>query len=165
MKTKDTEQEILQKALEGLQKTANLNVQIQYGNYDFDAILRIGLHEMKWDFAAEIKSGVTPATLGVIAQRLRKLPQKGLLVTRYVAPQMADRMKEMDIQFIVAAGNAYLNAPPLLIFAKGNRPVEKHPTERSLSPLPRSSNLRSGTLYRGRNPRCPHRLPSPHIAP
>jgi len=131
METKDTEQEILQKALEGLQKAANLNVQIQYGNYDFDAILRIGLHEMKWDFAAEIKNGVTPANLGVIVQRLRKLPQKGLLVTRYVAPKMADRMKEMDIQFIDAVGNAYLNVPPLFIFIKGNKPVQRHPTGRT----------------------------------
>ena len=53
METNDTEREILQKALEGLQKTANLNVQVQPGKDDFDAILRIRLHEMEWDFAEE----------------------------------------------------------------------------------------------------------------
>jgi hypothetical protein len=42
---------------------------------------------------------------------------------------MADRMKEMDIQFIDAAGNAYLNEPPLFLFIKGNRPVDRHRTE------------------------------------
>ena len=125
METKEKEREILQRALEGLQKTANLNAQVQYGNYDFDAILRIGLHEMEWNFAVEVKNRVTPATLGVIVQRLRKLPQKGLLVTRYVTPQLADRMREMEIQFIDAVGNAYINDPPLFIFIKGNRALDK----------------------------------------
>ena len=32
METKDTEREILQKAMEKLQKAANLNVQVQDGN-------------------------------------------------------------------------------------------------------------------------------------
>ncbi len=130
METKDKKREILDKALEGLQKAANLKAQIQYGNYDFDAILRIGLHEMEWDFDAEVKNRVTPATLGVIVQRLRKLPQKRLLVTQYVTPQMADRLKEMDIQFIDAAGNAYINEPPLFIFIKGNKPTDRLRTER-----------------------------------
>ncbi|MEJ2725153.1 MAG: type IV toxin-antitoxin system AbiEi family antitoxin [Deltaproteobacteria bacterium] len=132
MEAKDKEREILQKALEGLQKTAKLNVQIQYGNYDFDAILRIGLHEMEWEFAAEVKKAVTPATLGAFVRQLRIFPQeqKGLLVTWYVTPQMADRMKEMDIQFIDVAGNAYINDPPLFVFIKGNRPVDRYPTER-----------------------------------
>ena len=132
METKDTEQEILQKALEGLQKVTNLNVQIQYGNYDFDAKIRIGLHEMEWDFPAEVRNRVTPATLGAFTQqpRLFSQEQKGLLVTGYVTPQMADRMKGMGIQFIDAAGNAYINEPPLFVFIKGNRPADKYPKER-----------------------------------
>jgi hypothetical protein len=132
MEAKDKDREILQKALEGLQKTANLNAQVQYGHYDFDAILRLGLHEMEWEFAAEVKQTVTTATLGAFARQLRILPQeqKGLLVTGYVTPQMADRMKEMDIQFIDGAGNAYINAPPLFVFIKGNRPADKYPIER-----------------------------------
>ncbi len=132
METKDKEREILQKALEGLRKTANLNAQVQHGNYDFDARLRIGLNEMEWDFAVEVKNRVTPATLGAFVRQLRVFPQeqKKLLVTWYVTPQMADRMKEMGIQFIDTAGNAYINEPPLFIFIKGNRPVDRYPIER-----------------------------------
>jgi hypothetical protein len=130
METNDTEREILQKALEGLQKTANINVQVQPGKDDFDAILRIRLHEMEWDFAAEVKNRITPATLGVIVQRLRKLPGKGLIVTRYVTPQLADRMREIEIQFIDTAGNAYINEPPLFIFIKGNRALDKDRKDR-----------------------------------
>ena len=130
METDNTEREILQKAVAGLRKAANLDVQIKHGNYDFDAILQIRLYEKEWNFPVEVKKGVTLPTLGVNFQRLRKLPQKVLLVTTYVAPKMADRMREMDIQFIDAAGNAYINDPPLFIFIKGNRPAVRHHTER-----------------------------------
>jgi hypothetical protein len=132
METIDTEREILQKALQRLQKVTNLNVQVEYGNTDFDAVVRIRLHEMEWDFTAEVKKRVTPATLGIFTQqpRLFQQEQNGLLVTEYVTPQMADRMKEMGIQFIDAAGNAYINEPPLFIFIKWNRPADRYPKER-----------------------------------
>jgi len=132
METRDTEREILQKALQGLQKVTNLNAQVEYGNLDFDAVIRIGLHEMEWDFPVEVRNKVTPATLGAYTQqtRLFQQEQKGLLVTGYVTPQMADRMKEMGIQFIDAAGNAYINEPPLFIFIKGNRLADRYPKER-----------------------------------
>ena len=132
METKDDERKILQKALEGLQKEANLNFQIQYGNDDFDALLRIRFYEMEWDFAAEVKKRVVPATIGAFVHQLRIFPeeQKRILVTWYVTPPMADRMKEMGIQFIDTAGNAYINEPPLFIFIKGNRPIEKYNKER-----------------------------------
>ncbi|MCD4716033.1 MAG: hypothetical protein K8R45_04745 [Desulfobacterales bacterium] len=130
MKAKDTEREILQKAVEGLRKAANLDVQIQHGNYDFEAILQIRLYEMEWKFPVEVQKRVTFPALGVNFQRLRKLPQKVLLVMGYATPKMADRMREMGIQFIDAAGNAYINDPPLFIFIKGNRPAVMHLTER-----------------------------------
>ena len=129
METKDTEREILQKALEALQKTAKLNVQVQYGINGFDAVLRVTMQEMEWEFTVEVKRRVTHATLGATVQQLRKLPQKALLVTWYVTPQMADRMKAMDIQFMDAAGNAYIDEPPLFIFIKGNRLVDRYRIE------------------------------------
>ncbi|MCW8195124.1 hypothetical protein F6455_10035 [Proteobacteria bacterium 005FR1] len=38
---------------------------------------------------------------------------------------MADRLKEQGINFIDACGNAFLDAKPLFLFVKGNRPQEK----------------------------------------
>jgi len=132
METRDTEREILQKALQKLQKVTALNAQVEYGNLDFDAVIRMELNEMEWIFPIEVRKRVPPATLGAFTQqpRLFQQEQKGLLVTWYITPQMADRMKEMGIQFIDATGNAYINEPPLFIFIKGNRPVEKYPKER-----------------------------------
>lgn len=80
MENKDTEREILQKAMEKRQKTAKLNVQVQDGNYDFDTILRIRVHEMELDFVAEVKNSVTPATLGLIAANYTNSHKKGFLL-------------------------------------------------------------------------------------
>jgi len=51
---------------------------------------------------------------------------KGMvLVTRYINPIMADRLKQMQVFFMDAAGNMYLNIPPLYFYVKGNKlPVE-----------------------------------------
>jgi len=132
MENKKGELEILEKALDALQKTANLNARIEKGNFDFHAMLRIWVNDIEWEFAAEVKKRVTPGTLGVFVRQQHILPreQKGLLVTGYVTPQLADRMKEMGIQFIDTAGNAYINEPPLFIFIKGNKPAEMHPLGR-----------------------------------
>jgi hypothetical protein len=38
---------------------------------------------------------------------------------------LADQLRAKGVQFIDAAGNAYLNAPPLLIWVKGEKPAER----------------------------------------
>lgn len=86
-----------------------------------DALIRIAFQNMEWHFAVNVKKRLTRATIGIAVQQLRKYVQKGLLVTRYVTPQMADLLKEMDIPFIDTVGNVYINEPPLYIFIKGNK--------------------------------------------
>ncbi|MCU7861984.1 MAG: hypothetical protein KZQ86_19650, partial [Candidatus Thiodiazotropha sp. (ex Lucinoma kastoroae)] len=57
--------------------------------------------------------------------QLKRFPQKGLVVTDYVNPKMAERLKAMDMPFLDAAGNAYINEPPVYVYIKGNKPLEK----------------------------------------
>ena len=40
---------------------------------------------------------------------------------------MAEELRGNNIQFVDTAGNTYLNAPPLYVFVKGNRPVKRTP--------------------------------------
>jgi hypothetical protein len=136
-----TEKEVLQRALEGLQKTAKLNVKIQHkvldDPYGPDATIRITWQDMEWHFVAEVKKNLTRGMLGGAIQQLRKYPKKAILITAYVTPQMADLLKEMEIPFVDTVGNAYINEPPLLIFLKGNKPVDKYrekPTARTFQP-------------------------------
>jgi hypothetical protein len=44
-----------------------------------------------------------------------------------VTPPLADALRAQGIEFIDAAGNAFLNQPPLLVFVKGQRPAEERP--------------------------------------
>ncbi|MFI5008106.1 MAG: type IV toxin-antitoxin system AbiEi family antitoxin [Solirubrobacterales bacterium] len=75
-------------------------------------------------FAAEVKRGLRPATLGAVVQRLRThAGRRKLLVADHVTPPLADALRGQGVEFIDAAGNAFLNQPPLLVFVKGQRPT------------------------------------------
>jgi hypothetical protein len=56
--------------------------------------------------------------------RKEKYAQNLLLVTRYVNPQMAEELKTEGLEFMDAAGNAYVNQPPAYIYVKGNKPPD-----------------------------------------
>ena len=93
--------------------------------YYHDAVVKIQWNDLDYYFAVEIKNIVTRAIIGVAVQQLNLFHQKGMLVAKYVNPQIADELKKMDVPFIDTVGNAYINEPPLFIYLKGNRPTDK----------------------------------------
>lgn len=97
----------------------------QLGGARADALIRVHYGDQQVLYAAEVKYGIRPATLGAVIQQLEHLGQPALLVTNYVTPPLADALKKRGIAFIDAAGNAYLKHPPLLIWVKGQRPQQK----------------------------------------
>ena len=76
-------------------------------------------------YHVEIKRLLRPATLGAVLARLQRLPAPALLVTDYVTPPMAERLREQGVQFIDAAGNAFLDQPPLFVWVKGQQPADR----------------------------------------
>lgn len=69
------------------------------------------------------KPAVTSQNLNAI---LYELVQKNsqvpwLLITRYVNPNLADKLREAKIQFVDTVGNAYIQQPSLHFFVKGNK--------------------------------------------
>lgn len=129
------EQEILAQAVKMLHMTTGLHFQIgrptaTADKYGPDAMLIIN-HEGtgQWKFFAEIISILSRATLGIAVQRLIRFQGKGILITRYVTPPLADELRKLNIQFMDVAGNAYINAAPLYVFIKGNKPVDQIRTE------------------------------------
>lgn len=125
MDPKNKETAILHKAIEMLRKNAGLTAEIEpnpnYTGYAPDAVIRIVWHDLDYFFDAEIKNVVNRATLGGAVRQLDIFQRRGILVTRYITPQLADDLKIMDILFMDTAGNAYINAPPLFVFIKGNK--------------------------------------------
>jgi hypothetical protein len=127
---KKTEQEILKKALKQFREltglTAEMKMEVKLRrNRIADA--RIRIPKIKVNMYAEIKLNVTNQTLGAVAHQLKEMAagKQELLITRYITPQIADRLKELDLQFLDTAGNAYINLPNLFLFIKGNKVKEE----------------------------------------
>ncbi len=72
-------------------------------------------------FAAEIKKWIQKKNIGAMLDQIQGLPGKGMLVADYVNPNIADKMREMNVPFIDAVGNAYIDEKPLFVFIKGNK--------------------------------------------
>ena len=124
-KTLDTEVAILTKALAatepiGLRWTIEAREagpRAQRG----DARLRLRFGPNEAVYIAEVKRGLQPQNLGPILHHLAG-HDDALLVADYVNPRLAETLRKHGIQFIDAAGNAYLARPPLFVFIQGQRP-------------------------------------------
>ena len=92
------------------------------GHTRADAFVRIGYGREKALYAAEVKRGLRPAMLGAVIHQLERFEQPPLLIADYVTPPMADALRARRIPFVDAAGNAYLEQAPLLIWIQGQRP-------------------------------------------
>ena len=105
-----------------------LQLEPRLGPARADALLRVRHGGQEILYAAEVKLGLRPATIGAVINQLQHLGQPALLVTDYVTPPLADLLKQRGIAFLDAAGNAYLNHPPLLVWVKGQKPTQPLPT-------------------------------------
>ncbi len=134
MDPKETEQGILHNAVEVFRKNTGNELVIEEelvkfinkrgARHEADAVLRLKDKGIDKRYVVEIKKWLTKETLGVAVQQLNRFPEKGIVVAPYINPNMADRLKDMEILFLDMAGNAYFNEPPIFIFIKGNRPNE-----------------------------------------
>ncbi len=94
-----------------------------------DTLLRLQTPGGERNFAVAARPRLTVETLGAAVHQLGHFPHKGMIVTDYVNPRMAERLKEMNIPFLDAVGNAYLNEPPVYVYIRGNKPQKKAPGE------------------------------------
>jgi hypothetical protein len=87
------------------------------------ALLNLGVKGYEQTFAAVVKPRLTNEGLGHVVSEFKRpsgLPR--LLVTHHVTPPQTEKLRQANIQFVDAAGNAFLNQPPLYVFVTGKRP-------------------------------------------
>jgi len=94
-----------------------------------DALVDIGYGGREVTYTAELKRGLRPNALGTVIHQVERLGEQGLLVADYVTPPMAEALRARGIPFIDAAGNAYLDQPPLLVWIKGEKPAAAIPAD------------------------------------
>lgn len=115
------EQYLLDAAITAVNRTANIKLKATTGakieNKQIDAEITIEGYK-KIHFAAEVKPWVQQANFGALVNQVKQLPGKGILVADYVNPTMADKLRDLDIPYIDAVGNAYINEKPIYILVK-----------------------------------------------
>lgn len=134
---KGTEAAILREALEAFEAVtampaAAVKEHVRLPEGVADAVLRLPDGKT---LIVEVKRTLTPATLGQAAAQLARFKKPGVLVTPYVTPPMAERLKALDVPFMDTAGNAYIRLPNLLIFVTGRKPQAPTPREKRLRAL------------------------------
>jgi hypothetical protein len=123
-----TENQLLNAVLAQLTKfgvTATIEQRdIDIADRRVDACLHIGRGRNTRVYAVEVKKGLRPTTLGAVLHQIERIGMPLLLVTDYVTPPLAEKLKAQNIAFVDAAGNIFLDQPPLYIWVKGERPKE-----------------------------------------
>ena len=142
MKTRDTE--LLDQAIEHLAKNTGLTIEVvhylhEHRDIDATGTLYTGVKAIP--LAIELKTRVTNALMGHLIYQFEQVTEQGLLIAGYINPIMAERLKAMDIWFLDAVGNTYINAKPVFIYIKGNKAAEK-PTAKTLQRAFRPSGLK-----------------------
>lgn len=96
--------------------------EVRLGKTTADAIVRLGYGGREIQYAVELKLGLRPKALGAVIHQLERHGEQGLLVADYVTPPMAEELRARRIPFVDAAGNAFLDQPPLFVWVKGEKP-------------------------------------------
>ena len=92
-------------------------------------------------FHIEVRRSLRPSTLGPLVLKLQKLKPAPLLLTEYVTPQVAKRLRSHDIAFADAVGNAYLSLAGDIVYVVGN-PPESRPRAETVARAFQSTGMR-----------------------
>lgn len=116
--------EILETALYAIEREAGVRLELtdeaeNYQAYEIDAVLRLQPGEQR--LFAEIKKWAAQANFGALVNKIRKIPGEAILIADYINPNMAERLRREEIQYIDTAGNAYIHQPGQHIYIKGNQ--------------------------------------------
>jgi len=88
-------------------------------------ILILKAPEATVELEAIVIEGGTPAIIAALIHRQRlENRTRFVIVVPHVIPEMADKLRLDDIQFIDTAGNGYIHQSPLHVFIKGNKTQE-----------------------------------------
>jgi hypothetical protein len=122
---------LLEDALAAFTKTTGLQTHLvareplTQAKHHPDAVVELEERDRRFTFLVEIKNVDRAAALGAVKEQIAPDDGKGLLVAPYLTPELANHCRKIKLPFIDTAGNAYLLAPGLFIFVKGERRPEQ----------------------------------------
>lgn len=90
-----------------------------------DAIVNVSDEHKRWRYYVEVKPHLTSQTLGpaiAAISQIKKQHRSAALVSAYVNPSQADKLRQLGIEFFDAAGNASFQQKGLRVFITGRKP-------------------------------------------
>jgi hypothetical protein len=116
------EKEIINKVIKAFTYTTGLKIEVdqnQINDPEMDVKLNVVYKDKKFCLHGEIKLWITQDKLGYLIHKIETRDK--ILLTNYVTPRIAGELKNKEVQFLDAAGNAYINRPPIFVYIKGNK--------------------------------------------
>ncbi|WP_052321410.1 type IV toxin-antitoxin system AbiEi family antitoxin [Ralstonia sp. A12] len=125
------EREVLDTALKALGELAGIDGKIvatgarTSSRAKSDAVVDLRVAGQTHRYLVECKHTMDRASaLALVRTQLARHLDTGLLVTPYLSPQLAEHSRQLGLQFIDTAGNAYLKADGLYVFVSGRKPLD-----------------------------------------
>jgi hypothetical protein len=87
-----------------------------------DATIEVEYAQKRHRYYVDVKTVDRKVTLNQAKQDLDRYGKQGLVVAPYLTAELANYCREIDLQFIDAAGNAYLQGPGMFVHVRGERP-------------------------------------------
>lgn len=120
------EKDMLGQAIDALRRTAGLDIQlVKYEptamHARADAYIKIALDNNNYEFVVEVKNVDRFAMVAQVKHQLEMFEERPLLIAPKLTEAAADKCKELGLNFIDLAGNAYINEPGLFLFIKGQK--------------------------------------------
>ena len=101
------------------------------GALQSDGLMRIAKGNASVDYLIKAKRGVTQATLGPLLAQLNDTAKESgfrvILITDYLTPPVAEKLRLAHQPFADAAGNAYIEGTNLLLSISGRKRLEEQP--------------------------------------
>lgn len=121
----DFEKTLAQLRLLGLQVSTRKDVRLPNGRRA-DAELTIRFGGSSFTCIAETKRNLRPSMIGSVLHQLNSLSVQVILIADYVSQSIAEKLKAEKIWFADAAGNAYIEKPPIYIWVTGKSRLNDH---------------------------------------
>ncbi len=128
----DKKKDLLETALESLKRSIpedrNVSIsdrKILKPDSAFDAEIVIGIGEVNLKAKVLIVRRISHSMVGALINQCRASDTLCFIVSEYIFPKIAEKLKDANVCFFDSTGNIYLNTDDIFVFVRGNKPESK----------------------------------------
>lgn len=118
------DKDMLDQAIDALRQTTGLQIKVtkyEALNIQADAIIQVEINKKNYDFVVDVKHVDRFTTIAQVKYQLEAFNLAPLLIAPKLTDAAANNCKELGLNFIDLAGNAYINEPAFFILIKGQK--------------------------------------------